>query len=113
MTLTKDDLQAIQGLLEPINRRLDNMESRLDNMESRLDRLEKNQIEIRNSQEAIRNSQTKVENIQFPRITAALDGVVSGFQRNTEQDAQIFVLQKSVENHENRIVTLEYAAKAR
>ena len=38
--LTKEDLQAIAGLLVPIETRIGNLESRFDNLESRFDKLE-------------------------------------------------------------------------
>ena len=39
--LTKEDLQAIAGLLVPIETRIGNLESRFDKLESRFDKLEK------------------------------------------------------------------------
>ena len=38
--LTKEDLQAIAGLLVPIETRIGNLESRFDKLESRFDNLE-------------------------------------------------------------------------
>ena len=97
MTLTKDDLQAIQGLLTPINSRLDSMDSRLDSLEE--------------SQTAIRKSILKIELEQLPRITAALDGVASGMEKNKEQDRRLFIVEDRVEEHDHRIVALERKAE--
>lgn len=40
MALTKNDLQAIQGLLVPINDRLDKMDGRFDGIDKRLDEMD-------------------------------------------------------------------------
>lgn len=40
MALTKEDLQAIQGLLEPINKRLDGMESKQEMMDGKLEMMD-------------------------------------------------------------------------
>ena len=89
MALTKEDLQAIGALVD----------SKLK--------------PIREEMQVIRTSQLKVELEQYPRIGAALDGVVGGIEKNAEQDKRIFVLENKVEHHDNRIIALEYAAKAK
>lgn len=47
MVLTKKDLQAIEGLLQPINVRLDRMDTRLEKVESEVSSLKGGQLEIR------------------------------------------------------------------
>ena len=138
MTLSKEDLQAIQTLLEPINTRLDGLDTRLDSsvgqINTRLDDLEENQVIIRRSQlkgekrldslearlESVEENQAlihrsllKIENEQLPRISAALDGVVSGTDKNKEQDRRICILEDKVDGHNDRIISLEYVARAK
>lgn len=114
MALSKEDLQAIQALLElkldPINTRLG---SSVEQINIRLGSLEEKFESFEEEQAIIRHSQLKVELEQFPRIAAALDGVVSGIDKNTEQDRRISILENKVENHDNRIISLEYMAKAK
>jgi len=89
MALTKEDLQAIGALID----------SKLE--------------PIKADQAVIRKSQLKVELEQYPRITAALDGVQAGIDKNRAQDSQIYILEDKVENHDDRIIALELTAKAK
>lgn len=66
MALTKDDLQAISGLLdlklEPIHSRLDNVESRLDRVESRLDRVENRLDKLESEVSGLKIGQVEIKN---------------------------------------------------
>ena len=83
MALTKEDLQAIQALLEPIKEEL----------------------------KVVHTSQLKVELEQYPRIAAALDGFAVSTQKNVEQDRRISALEKTQDNHDTRIWALEQVVK--
>ena len=62
MALTKDDLNAIAQLLQPINDRLDKIEDRLDQMDTRLDQMDDrfDKIELRHS-----HTEKKLEDLQL------------------------------------------------
>ncbi|MCL2034268.1 MAG: hypothetical protein FWG94_06005 [Oscillospiraceae bacterium] len=126
MALTKEDLQAIQGLLQPIHNRLDKVDSRLDKMDSRLDKVEQGQKDLtenliafgktldsfEESIETVRLSQMNVEMILTPKIKAAEDGYTNVREKNQEQDLRLTVLENKAENHGDRILAIEYALKA-
>ena len=87
MALTHEDLQAIGAL----------MDSKLE--------------PIREEMQSIRNSQLKVELEQYPRITAALDGVVGGIEKDKEQDERIVALERKADNYDTRIYAIEASMK--
>ena len=62
--LTKEDLQAIAGLLVPIETRIGNLESRFDNLESRFDKLESR---FDNLESRFDSLETRVDNFAKPR----------------------------------------------
>ncbi|MDR2712796.1 MAG: hypothetical protein LBB91_06760, partial [Clostridiales bacterium] len=76
-------------------------------------KLELKVTSLEESVQTIRDSQLIVENIWFPKINAALDGILGEIEKNKEQDRRISVLENKVENHGVRIISLEYAAKAK
>ena len=92
MALTKEDLQAIQALLEPINNRLDTLEEKVD---------------------VVRQSQLNVELTELPRIAAALDGVIVAAEKNKAQDERISFVEGKLDYHGDRISSLELALKAK
>ena len=100
MALAKEDLQAIRDLMReeiraetvPINKRLNDVEE---------------------SQRVIRDSQLRVELEQFPRISAALDGVAGNNDKNMEQDRRISSLESRSEEHDKMIFALERAVKTK
>ena len=57
--------------------------------------------------ERVRASQLKVELEQYPRISAALDGVLAGIQKNEAQDERIAYVEKKVDFHDTRLYSLE------
>ena len=59
--LTKEDLQAIAGLLVPIETRIGNLESRFDNLESRFDKLESR---FDNLESRFDSLETRVDNFE-------------------------------------------------
>ena len=106
MALTKDDLQAIGTLLEPIKDRLDSVEAQQDRMEARQDRMEE-------SLEVVKKSQFNVETVMFPKLMAAVAGITAGIEKNEDQDTRILEVEEKVENHGLRIAALEYAGRAK
>ena len=79
--LTKEDLQAIAGLLVPIETRIGNLESRFDKLESRFDKLE-----------------SRFDNLEsrFDKLESRFDNLESRFDSLCELDASVSELQRSV-----------------
>jgi chromosome segregation ATPase len=69
--------------------------------------------DLKEGLEVVRTSQLKVELEQYPRIAAALDGVISGIEKNKEQDKRITALENIAEDHAQRVFVLEQMSKAR
>ena len=88
MALTREDLQAIGALLEPINNRLDALEETI---------------------EVVKRSQLNVELIELPRIAAALDGYDASKDRDEQLGERITFLEKKAEIHDARLFSLEQA----
>ena len=103
MALTKEDLQAIRELM-----REENAPIKAD-----IAGLKANVTELEEGMQTVKTALVRIEIEQFPRITAALDGIVGGIEKNVEQDRRISFLENKVENYGNRIKTLEYIAKAK
>ena len=98
MALTKEDLQAIQALLE----------AERDNTR-RMIQEETNPLA--EGLQQVRASQLKVELEQYPRIAAALDGVLAGIEKNQSQDERIAYLERKTDNHDARIYNMETQIK--
>ena len=122
MALTKEDLQAIRGLmqeeLEPINTRLDKVDARLDKVDARLDkvdaRLDKVDARLDTLEEkvdVVRQSQLNIELTELPRIAVALDGYSLARDKNEQQDERIVFLEKKTDNHDMRLFSLEQTVK--
>lgn len=60
MALTKSDLQAIQGLLMPINDRLDKMDERFDRMDKRLDGMDNRLDKIDSEVSSLKSGQLDI-----------------------------------------------------
>ena len=96
--LTKEDLQAIAGLLVPIETRIGNLESRFDNLESRFDKLE-----------------SRFDNLD--KHVCELDASVSELQRSVKElwlhveNTTDWKLQVVAENHSNLLQKLEEQQK--
>lgn len=60
MTLTNSDLQAIQGLLQPISERLDGIDGRLDGMDSRFDRIENRLDKVESEVSSLKSGQLEI-----------------------------------------------------
>ena len=94
--LTKEDLQAIAGLLVPIETRIGNLESRFDNLESRFDKLESR---FDNLESRFDSLETRVDNFEsetkrrFENLEANLRSVD---KHVCELDASVSELQRSV-----------------
>ena len=98
MTLTKEDLQAIRMLLDPITADLAAMKSE--------------QKSIKEDLQVVRDSQLKVEHEQYPRIQAALDGLLCREEREDSLDERITFLEGKDEDHGKRLFALEHGVKA-
>ena len=105
--LTKEDLQAIAGLLVPIETRIGNLESRFDNLESRFDKLESR---FDNLESRFDSLETRVDNFE-------LDASVSELQRSVKElwlhveNTTDWKLQVVAENHSNLLQKLEEQQK--
>lgn len=73
MALTKSDLQAIQGLLMPINDRLDRMDKRLDGMDNRLDKIDSEVSSLKSGQLDIRKDLKNLDRKVSSTYELALD----------------------------------------
>lgn len=77
MALTNSDLRAIQGLLQPINVRLDGMDSRLDGIDSRLDGIDNRLDGIDNRLGGVESRLDKVEN-RLDKVESEASSLKSG-----------------------------------
>ena len=135
--LTKEDLQAIAGLLVPIETRIVNLESRFDKLESRFDNLESrfDKLESRfdNLESRFDSLETRVDNFEsetkrrFENLEAnlrsvdkhvcELDASVSELQRSVKElwlhveNTTDWKLQVVAENHSNLLQKLEEQQK--
>ena len=104
--LTKEDLQAIAGLLVPIETRIGNLESRFDNLESRFDKLESRFDSL----------ETRVDNFEsetkrrFENLEANLQRSVKELWLHVENTTD-WKLQVVAENHSNLLQKLEEQQK--
>ena len=105
MALTKEDLLAIQALLEPINKRLESLETSVSGIETDI-------AGLKTRQESVDEKLLRIELEQFPRINAALDGVASSLERIERQGNRISALEDKTEDHDQRIFILEQVAQA-
>ena len=137
MSLTKDDLKAIQEIIEPIvepiyNRletfekgqaeikinvgtleaKQDAFEAKQDAFEERLDHFEERLDRVEEILQTVHESQVRVELEWLPKIGLALDAISASIEKNTEQDKRISVLENTTQNHSNRIFALEQISKA-
>ena len=136
MALTKEDLQAIRGLvqeelkpirglvqeeLKPIRGLVQEelqairvlMQEELEPIKSRLGVLEEGQQQLEEKVDVVRQSQLNVELTELPRIAAALDGVVAAAEKNKTQDERISIVESRLDYHGDRISSLELALKAK
>ena len=100
MALTKDDLNEIKKLLDPIDNRVYSHEARMDRLEARMDRLEE-------MLQSVHDSQLRMELEWQPRINLALEAIANLLEHDKEQDRRISRLEHTAENHEPRIMALE------
>jgi len=107
MALTKEDLQAIRDLMR------EEITAETGPIKADIAELKADNVELKADQAVIRKSQLKVELEQFPKIKAALDGMDVGKDKNFEQDRRLVILEDKVESHDDRIISLELAAKAK
>ena len=90
MALTKDDLQAIGALLEPINARLDDIEEKL---------------------EVVRVSQLNIENKYLPKIQVSLDAYVQSQDQYRRIEGYMEITDDKLDDHEARLTLLEMPAQ--
>ena len=111
--LTKEDLQAIAGLLVPIETRIGNLESRFDNLESRFDtRVDNFESETKRRFENLEANLRSVD-----KHVCELDASVSELQRSVKElwlhveNTTDWKLQVVAENHSNLLQKLEEQQK--
>ena len=111
--LTKEDLQAIAGLLVPIETRIGNLESRFDNLESRLEtRVDNFESETKRRFENLEANLRSVD-----KHVCELDASVSELQRSVKElwlhveNTTDWKLQVVAENHSNLLQKLEEQQK--
>ena len=110
--LTKEDLQAIAGLLVPIETRIGNLESRFDNLESRFDKLE---IRFDNLESRFDSLEANLRSVD--KHVCELDASVSELQRSVKElwlhveNTTDWKLQVVAENHSNLLQKLEEQQK--
>ena len=128
--LTKEDLQAIAGLLVPIETRIGNLESRFDNLESRFDSLESrfDNLESRFNKLESRfdnfecETKSRFDNLEanlrsVDKHVCELDASVSELQRSVRdlwlhvENTTDWKLQVVAENHSNLLRKLEEQQK--
>ena len=87
MALTNSDLQAIQGLLQPMSERLDGIDSRLDGidnrldgMENRLDKVESEVSSLKSGQLEMRKELKEVDR----KVTGTYDLALEAWGKSTE-----------------------------
>ena len=114
--LTKEDLQAIAGLLVPIETRIGNLESRFDNLESRFDSLE-TRVDNFESETKRRFENLEANLRSVDKHVCELDASVSELQRSVKElwlhveNTTDWKLQVVAENHSNLLQKLEEQQK--
>ena len=106
MALTKEDLQAIQALLEPINTRLDKVDTQLDKVDTRLDTI---QEDISGIKQRILKVEITQENIIIPNIRLIAEGI-EGINDRLDRHDKLETIQ---EEHDHKIWALEQVVKAK
>ena len=96
----EERLDIIEDRLDIIEERLDNIEERLDNIEERLDKVEERLDNLEDQYESLRVSILNIELTQYPRIAAALDGVLAAKDHLDTLDKQQHQIEAKVNRHE-------------
>ena len=121
--LTKEDLQAIAGLLVPIETRIGNLESRFDNLESRFDKLESRFDSLETRVDNFESeTKSRFENLEanlrsVDKHVCELDASISELQRSVKElwlhveNTTDWKLQVVAENHSNLLQKLEEQQK--
>ena len=100
LDIIEDRLDIIEERLDNIEERLDNIEERLDNIEERLDKVEERLDNLEDQYESLRVSILNIELTQYPRIAAALDGVLAAKDHLDTLDKQQHQIEAKVNRHE-------------
>ena len=140
MALTKDDLQAIGALMDekmdsklaPIKKQLNKLEDGqqtlwenqktmqgdmktmqgdMKTVQGDMKTMQSDMKTMREKMEALRISQLRVENEWFPRINAALEGVIGNTEKLMGHGRRISSLEDKSDNHSVRISMLEDSAR--
>ena len=112
--LTKEDLQAIAGLLVPIETRIGNLESRFDKLESRFEKLER-RFDESETKSRFENLEANLRSVD--KHVCELDASVSELQRSVKElwlhveNTTDWKLQVVAENHSNLLQKLEEQQK--
>ncbi len=132
MALTKEDLQAIQGLLEPINTRLaaletgqvsindrleimqtdmEVMQTNMEVMQTNMEAMQTNIEVMQDKVEAVHMSQVTFEGVHVPKIQAALDGYAALSEKNKENELKIIDLVTRADRTDLEMASLKRAAR--
>lgn len=114
--LTKEDLQAIAGLLVPIETRIGNLESRFDRLENRFDSLESRFDSFESETKShFENLEANLRSVD--KHVCELDASVSELQRSVRElwlhveNTTDWKIQVVAENHSNLLRKLEEQQK--
>ena len=108
MALTKEDLQAIGALLEPIQSDIKEVKQRVDDVAQRVDDVAQRVDDIEHSHKAIRADIATLNHEIIPKVNAMYDGITGINEKFDRLDR----LEEKVERHGDRILALEYVIKA-
>ena len=104
MSLTKEDLQAIQALIQEENAPI---AARLDKVDTRLGGLEQGQAELAQNYHKLNQSMVAMEQKLYHNMEIIKEGITGWNERNKQIDR----LESGQEDHEHRIWALEQVAK--
>ena len=106
-------LEQILGELKDLKQGQSKLEARLEashsKLEDRFSKLEADMRDVKDSLEAVKASALRTELVEYPRIQAALDGIVAATEKIESHDNRINVLENKVEKHGFEIVRLKSA----
>jgi len=108
------DIEGLKQGQAATNARLDgleqgqaDMQGKIDSMQSDIGSLKSDVSSLQDGLQQVRTSQLKVELEQYPRINAAIDGVLGNIQKDEELNARVSYLEKKTDIHDTRLYSLE------
>jgi len=79
-------------------------------IEKNQNRLDTRMSSLEDNSEVSRKSQLHVEQVQYPRILAALDGIIAGIEKFEQQDKRLSRIEDTADNLTLRVSALERSA---